>query len=151
MTLRDKIQHRKYLNIKRNNLYKDYEWLFNKDNPYCDYNKKKSSFVIYNILSNQILQQNSFELKALQILSNRGIDNVKYQELIPILSEGGKLEHLYVADIVIGNTIIEIDGKSHDSKKQEDEERDRQILGAGYITKRFSTSDIDKLRVETFI
>lgn len=41
----------------------------------------------------------------------------KVQQPIPILSEGGKLEHLYLADIVVDKTIIEVDGPQHDPVK----------------------------------
>ena len=147
MTLKQKLEHRKYLNQIKHNLYKKY---CTKDNPYSYHNLDHIDYVVDNVLSRQIMQQNPAELEALQILSNRGID-VKYQEPIPIMSAGGKLEHLYIADIVIGKTIIEIDGSSHDEEKQlRDYYRDEQTAKAGYVTKRLHTTEVYKLKEESF-
>ena len=92
---------------------------------------------------------NPYELRALDILTGRGFFP-EYQAPIPILSEGGKLEHLYLADILIKNTIIEIDGKCHEKNKGSDLYRDKLTKEAGYITKRFSASEIYKLKEEMF-
>lgn len=147
MTLKQRIEHKKYLDRIKKSLYKKY---CTQDNPYKEENKDRINYVIYNVLSKQMLNKNKAELEALQILSNRGI-NVKYQEPIPILSKGGKLEHLYIADILIGNTIVEIDGSFHDKERQlRDLYRDELTNKAGYITKRFKTSEVSKLKEETF-
>lgn len=145
MTLKEKLQHRKYLNQKRKELYNNH---CKKDNPYREDNAGLIDYVIYTVLSEQMLNKNGGELEALQILSNRGID-VKYQEPIPIVSQGGKLEHLYIADILYNNVIIEIDGSSHGINRQiRDFYRDEDTKKAGYTTKRFRTSEVYKLKNE---
>lgn len=98
-----------------------------------------------------MLQENQSELEAMRILSNRGIF-AEYQKLIPILSEGGKLEHLCVADIAIGKTIVEIDGSYHRELEQQirDYYRDENIKNAGYTIKRYSTQELNKLKEEKF-
>lgn len=144
MTLRDKIEHRKYLKAIKESLYKK---LCSDDNPYKEENKARIDFVIDKVFNKQILNNNPYELRALDILTGRGF-LPDYQAPIPILSEGGKLEHLYLADILINNTIIEIDGKCHN--KHSDSYRDKLTKEAGYITKRYSTSEIYKLKEETF-
>jgi hypothetical protein len=57
----------------------------------------------------QIKHYNWNEDKVLKRLFAHNIEP-KVQQPIPILSQGGKLEHLYLADIVVGKTIIEVDG-----------------------------------------
>lgn len=147
LSFKEKLKHKQYLNQIKHNLYKK---CCTKDNPYRNDNIEHIDYVIYNVLSKQMIQQNPAELEALQILFNRGI-YPKYQEPIPILSKGGKLEHLYIADMVIGNTIIEIDGSFHDEeRKLKDFYRDEQTTKAGYITKRYKPSEVSKLKEETF-
>ena len=149
MNLKDKIEHRKHLNRVSKDLYKRCKCT--EDNPYMEHNIDRIDYVVYNVLSEQIKKENPAEMEALQILSNRGI-NAKYQEPIPILTEGGKLERLYIADIVVGNTIIEIDGSSHDDKERlaKDFYRDELTQKAGYKTKRFSPTEVYKLKEESF-
>lgn len=141
-------EHKQYLNQVRKQLYKQY---CNPDDKYYSHNADLVDYVISNVLSRQVLQQNPAELEALEILKNRGMD-VKYQEPIPILSEGGKLEHLYIADIVIGKTIVEIDGSFHEDMERQarDIYRDEQTQKAGYVTKRYLPYEVERLKDEKF-
>lgn len=140
----------KEIERRRKELYRKY---CKADNKYQLYNMDKIDYVMSNILAQQLRQKNPAELEALQILKEKGID-VKYQETIPILSEGGKLEHLWLVDLLVNNnTIIEIDGSYHDDpeKLMKDSYRDELTSKAGYVTKRYLTTEVSKLKEETFV
>lgn len=131
-----------------------YKKFCQQNNSYREYNRDLIDYVVDNVLSPQLKQKNPAEMEALQILKDKGINNIKYQELIPILDTGGKIEHLYVADIVINDdTIIEIDGSYHQDqyKLSKDFNRDQITSKAGYKTKRYLTTEVSKLKEETFI
>lgn len=140
MTRLERNKFKRNLERIRNDLHSKYDngLLFNRD---------RIDYVVDNVLCKQLEYQNSFEIQALQILSNAGISNVKYQEPIPIFGEGGKLEHLYIADILVNDdTIIEIDGSSHTWKNLKDSKRDENTQNAGYITKRFTPKNLNQIK-----
>ena len=137
------------INIRRKELQKKY---CDPNNKYYIYNMDKIDYLMSNILPQQLRQKNPAELEAYQILKDKGL-NVKYQETIPIASEGGKLEYLWLADLVVNdNVIVEIDGSYHDDpeKISRDTFRDEITKKAGYTTKRYLTTEMDKLKAETF-
>jgi very-short-patch-repair endonuclease len=47
-----------------------------------------------------------------------------------------------VADFVIGNIVIEVDGSSHNSKKQKDALRDSNMRKSGYQVIRLETDEL---------
>ena len=151
MTIEEKEKRSQYI---RSIKYKLYKIHCTQDNQYRDENRELIDYVVDNVLSPQLKQQNPAELEALEILKERGIKNVKYQEFIPILSSGGKIEHLYVADIMVNdNTIIEIDGSYHQNtyKLTRDFNRDQITSQAGYKTKRYLPAEVKKLKEESFV
>lgn len=142
-------ERKHFLEKKKIELYKKY---CDNSNPNWEYNRDQIDYIILEVLSRQLSQENPAELEALDILTNRGIQNIKYQEVIPILSEGGKIEHLYIADIMIGNTLIEIDGSFHTGLLQQEKDilRENLLKSAGYKIKRYATYEVEKLKKEIF-
>jgi very-short-patch-repair endonuclease len=100
------------------------------------------------IYRKQTRRINTNEAKVINRLQQHGVE-YKTQTPIPILSSGGKLEHLYLADIVVGKTIIEVDGPQH--KKSYDKERDRQTSSLGYKTIRIPTSDLSEETIDSYL
>ena len=136
----------KEIEKRRKELYRKY---CKADNKYQLYNMDKIDYVMSNILAQQLRQKNPAELEATKILKDLGIENVKYQETIPILNSGGKLENLWLADIVVNdNVIVEIDGSYHDDpeKISRDIYRDEITKKAGYVTKRYLTTEMERLK-----
>lgn len=105
------------------------------------YNKSRIDYVIDNVYSKQITRSNPWENVVKNWLTSHNIP-YKFQEFIPILKKGGKIEHLYLADFVVGNTIIEVDGKQHNKQKEKDKLRDQQTEALGYKTIRIPTKDL---------
>lgn len=73
------------------------------------------------------------------------------QYIIPIQKHGGKLDHIYIADMVVGTTIIEVDGPQHEKNKKWDEERDRLTAGMGFSTIRIPTSDLSPETIDSYL
>jgi len=94
--------------ILKQSLYKQ----FVINSPFSTYNRKHIDWVLSHVYKKQISNYNPNEEKVISFLSNNNI-KCQTQTPIPILSEGGKLQHLYLADITVGNTIIEVDGPQH--------------------------------------
>lgn len=116
--------------------------------PHAKHNQQRIDFVINKIYKPQIRRYNWNEDQVLKRLFAHNIEP-KVQQPIPILSEGGKLEHLYLADIVVDKTIIEVDGPQHDPVK--DQKRDQLTAAQGYKTIRIPTSDLSKETIDNYL
>lgn len=121
---------------------------FVKDSPYAAWNKSRIDYVLNNVYKKQLKIYNSNEEKVISRLKFKNIIP-EVQKLIPIQSEGGKLQHLYIADIVVGNTIIEVDGPQH--KEKYDSIRDQNTSKLGYKTIRIPTSDLSKETIDNYL
>ena len=121
--------------ILKEELYKQYC-----QGIYSEQNKDRIDFVL-NLRQEQLNNQNALELYVLNRLS-KSFDNIQYQVPIPIIKDGGKLDHIYLADMVINNThIVEIDGKMHELQKDYDNNRDKLTKEAGFTTHRLTKFD----------
>ena len=116
--------------------------------PYAKHNMERINYVINKVYKKQIRVYNSNEQKVIARLQAHKI-YPKVQQPIPILSSGGKLEHLYLADIVVGKTIIEVDGPQH--KKEYDQKRDELTAAQGYKTIRIPTSDLSTETIDKYL
>ena len=134
------------VNIKRQELYKKYVL----NSPFAKQNKYRIDYVLDKVYRKQLKIYNSNEQKVIDRLTAHDIP-LESQKLIPILSEGGKLEHLYIADIVVGNTIIEVDGPQHQKTIEYDNNRDRLTSELGYTTIRIPTSDLSIDTIDNYI
>ena len=114
---------------------------------HAQHNLNRINYVM-RIYRKQTRRINTNEAKVINRLQQYGVE-YKTQTPIPILSSGGKLEHLYLADIVVGKTIIEVDGPQH--KKSYDKERDRQTSSQGYKTIRIPTSDLSAETIDSYL
>ena len=115
---------------------------------YAKHNIERINYVIDKVYKKQIRIYNTNEEKVIQRLKAHKI-YPKVQQPIPILSSGGKLEHLYLADIVVGKTIIEVDGPQH--KKEYDQKRDELTAAQGYKTIRIPTSDLSAETIDKYL
>ena len=134
------------INIIRRKLYQDYVL----NSPYKVYNKKHIDFVLNKVYQRQLKIYNKNEQKVINRLIEHGLEP-KTQELIPVLSKGGKLDHLYIADMVVGSTIIEVDGPQHEKQKEWDEERDSLTSSLGYTTIRIPTNDLSPDTIDNYL
>ena len=134
------------VNIKRQELYKKYVL----NSPFAKQNKYRIDYVLDKVYRKQLKIYNSNEQKVIDRLTAHDIP-LESQKLIPILSEGGKLEHLYIADIVVGNTIIEVDGPQHQKTIEYDNNRDKLTSELGYTTIRIPTSDLSIDTIDNYI
>lgn len=114
---------------------------------HAQYNLNRINYVM-KIYRKQTRRVNTNEAKVINRLQQHGVEYTT-QTPIPILSSGGKIEHLYLADIVVGKTIIEVDGPQH--KKSYDRERDRQTSSLGYKTIRIPTSDLSEETIDSYL
>ena len=102
---------------------------------FAEENKSRIDFVL-DLREKQLALKNKLEKYILDKLAKR-FENIQYQVPIPILENGGKLEHIYLADILVNNTnIVEIDGNLHKDRPEYDKNRDRLTTSAGYTTYR---------------
>lgn len=115
--------------------------------PYARHNLDRINYVM-KIYRKQTKKLNTNEEKVINRLKEHNIW-CETQQPIPILSSGGKLEHLYLADIVVGKTIIEVDGPQH--KKAYDRERDELTASLGYKTIRIPTSDLSEETIDSYL
>lgn len=115
---------------------------------YADFNKSRIDYVFDNVYKKQLKIYNSNEEKVKARLEEMGIEP-EVQKIIPIQSKGGKLEHLYIADMVVGDTIIEVDGSQH--RKKYDDKRDKQTSDLGYNTIRIPTSDLSAETIDSYL
>lgn len=115
---------------------------------YAKHNIERINYVIDKVYKKQLRVYNKNEEKVIQHLKAHNI-YPKVQQPIPILSSGGKLEHLYLADIVVGKTIIEVDGPQH--KKAYDDKRDELTASLGYKTIRIPTSDLSEETIDNYL
>lgn len=134
------------VNIKRQELYKKYVL----NSPFAKQNKYRIDYVLDKVYRKQLKIYNTNEQKVIDRLTAHDIP-LESQKLIPILSEGGKLEHLYIADIVVGNTIIEVDGPQHQKTIEYDNNRDELTSELGYTTIRIPTSDLSIDTIDNYI
>lgn len=116
--------------------------------PHAKHNQQRIDFVINKIYKRQIKHFNWNEHQVLKRLYAHNIQP-KVQQPIPILSQGGKLEHLYLADIVVGDVIIEVDGPQH--KPEYDQKRDELTAAQGYKTIRIPTSDLSEETIDQYL
>lgn len=115
--------------------------------PYAKHNLDRINYVM-KIYRKQTKKINTNEEKVINRLKEHNIW-CETQQPIPILSSGGKLEHLYLADIVVGKTIIEVDGPQH--KKEYDQKRDELTAAQGYKTIRIPTSDLSAETIDSYL
>ena len=134
------------VNIKRRELYRKYVL----NSPFAKQNKYHIDYVLDKVYRKQLKIYNTNEQKVIDRLTAHDIP-LESQKLIPILSEGGKLEHLYIADIVVGNTIIEVDGPQHQKTIEYDNNRDKLTSELGYTTIRIPTSDLSIDTIDNYI
>lgn len=134
------------VNIKRRELYRKYVL----NSPFAKQNKYRIDYVLDKVYRKQLKIYNTNEQKVIDRLTAHDIP-LESQKLIPILSEGGKLEHLYIADIVVGNTIIEVDGPQHQKTVEYDNNRDKLTSELGYTTIRIPTSDLSIDTIDNYI
>lgn len=116
--------------------------------PFAKHNQQRIDFVMNKIYKPQIKHYNWNEDQVLKRLFAHNIEP-KVQQPIPVLSQGGKLEHLYLADIVVGKTIIEVDGPQH--KPEYDQKRDELTAAQGYKTIRIPTSDLSVETIDKYL
>lgn len=117
---------------------------------YATFNKQRIDYVIKNVYKKQLQVFNSNEQKVINRLQDRGLEP-QTQKIIPIIQAGGKINHLYIADIVVGNTIIEVDGPQHNKNKKWDDTRDKYTLQEGYNTIRIPTSDLSEETIDNYL
>lgn len=129
---------------QRRRLYKKYAV----DGKYAEFNKSRIDFVLDKVYRRQLKIYNSNEEKVKARLEAKGLEP-EVQKIIPIASKGGKLQHLYIADMVVGNTIIEVDGPQH--RKKYDDRRDKQTGDLGYSTIRIPTSDLSDETIDNYL
>lgn len=125
--------------------------LYNKyvtNSAYYRHNKQRIDYVLNKVYNRQLKHFNWNEERVLTRLRAKGIEP-KQQVLIPIVQQGGKIQHLYIADLVVGNTIIEVDGPQHDPIK--DKERDRLTATLGYDTIRIPTTDLSDETIDNYL
>lgn len=134
------------IEYERRKLYKDYVY----KSPYSKYNKQRIDYILENVYKRQLKIFNKNEQKVIDRLKLHGIAPTQ-QKLIPIAQSGGKLEHLYIADMIIGSTIIEVDGPQHEKSKEWDEERDKLTSELGYSTIRIPTSDLSSESIDEYL
>lgn len=134
------------VNIKRRELYRKYVL----NSPFAKQNKYRIDYVLDKVYRKQLKIYNTNEQKVIDRLTTHDIP-LESQKLIPILSEGGKLEHLYIADIVVGNTIIEVDGPQHQKTIEYDNNRDKLTSELGYTTIRIPTSDLSTDTIDNYL
>lgn len=115
--------------------------------PYARHNLDRINYVM-KIYKKQTKKINTNEEKVINQLKEHNIW-CETQKPIPILSSGGKLEHLYLADIVVGKTIIEVDGPQH--KKAYDNKRDELTASLGYKTIRIPTSGLSEETIDNYL
>ena len=115
--------------------------------PHAKHNLDRINYVM-KIYRQQTRRVNINEEKVIKRLFDHGI-KCEVQQPIPILSDGGKLEHLYLADIVVGKTIIEVDGPQH--KEEYDQKRDELTATQGYKTIRIPTSDLSAETIDSYL
>lgn len=115
---------------------------------YEEWNKSRIDYVLDNVYKKQLKIYNSNEEKVKARLQAKGLEP-EQQKIIPIASKGGKLQHLYIADMVVGNTIIEVDGPQH--KKKYDDYRDKLTAEEGYSTIRIPTSDLTEETIDEYL
>ena len=131
--------------IVKSKLYRQYV-----KGKYSKYNKERIDWVLKNVYKKQISRFNYNENKVITRLYNKGIQ-AESQKILPVLSEGGKIEHLYIADIVVGTTIIEVDGPQHENTKEYDNIRDQALSNLGYTTIRIPTSDLSTDTIDNYL
>lgn len=91
----------------------------------------------------QMQRDDYYENVVSNWLTRNGVQHER-QEMIPVLTEGGQLvQHNYIADIVVGNIVVEIDGSSHKNKRDKDYIRDQNMRKSGYETIRLETDELD--------
>lgn len=134
------------VNIKRRELYRKYVL----NSPFAKQNKRHIDYVLDKVYRKQLKIYNTNEQKVIDRLTAHSIP-LESQKLIPILSDGGKLEHLYIADIVVGNTIIEVDGPQHQKTIEYDNNRDKLTSELGYTTIRIPTSDLSIDTIDNYL
>lgn len=115
--------------------------------PHAKHNLDRINYVM-KIYRKQTKKINTNEEKVINRLKEHNIW-CETQQPIPILSSGGKLEHLYLADIVVGKTIIEVDGPQH--KPKYDQKRDELTAAQGYKTIRIPTSDLSPETIDSYL
>lgn len=107
---------------------------------YAAHNRDRIDYVM-RLREQQIQEKNSYEQVVADWLDFHRIP-YEWQKAIPLLSGGGKIDHLYLADFVVGKVIIEIDGSSHDKKTKRDHQRDLNTSKLGYFTIRIPTDEL---------
>ena len=128
---------------QRSILYRKYV-----NGSYAKYNKERIDFVLKRVYKKQISSYNKCEEKVFTRLIKKGL-TPQSQKIIPIIKDGGKIDHLYIADFVVGNTIIEVDGPQH--KESYDNKRDKLTSDLGYNTIRIPTSDLSDETIDSYI
>lgn len=128
---------------QRSILYRKYV-----NGSYAKYNKERIDFVLKRVYKKQISSYNKCEEKVFVRLIKKGL-TPQSQKIIPIIKDGGKIDHLYIADFVVGNTIIEVDGPQH--KESYDNKRDKLTSDLGYNTIRIPTSDLSDETIDSYI
>lgn len=116
----------------------------------ANYNKQRIDWVLQNVYKKQIKTLNRNEEKVLNRLFNHRI-YAESQKIIPILQSGGKINHLYVADIVVDKTIIEVDGPQHEKQKEWDAVRDIYTKQEGYSVIRIPTTDLSNETIDEYL
>lgn len=88
------------------------------------------------------------EIQFKNYLENKKIP-FKFQEIIYIKDEFGIIYNYYIADFVIGNTVIEVDGGYHLKRKQivKDSLRTKQIEKMGYRVVRIKNEDVNNISI----
>lgn len=90
----------------------------------------------------QIKRNDYYEKIVANWLTENGVD-YEWQEQVLVLGQGGKINHAYVADFVVNNIVIEVDGASHYSKRKKDAIRDSDMRKSGFETIRIETDELD--------
>lgn len=117
---------------------------------WAKWNKSRIDYVLSKVYKKQLNANNPCEKKVKKKLQERGFNPIE-QKLIPIESKGGKLQHLYIADFVVGQTIIEVDGKQHLKQKSWDKVRDVYTSQLGYKTIRIPTTDLKNEIIDSYL
>lgn len=115
--------------------------------PYARHNLDRINYVM-KIYRKQTKKINTNEEKVINRLKEYNIQ-CETQQPIPILSSGGKIEYLYLADIIVDKTIIEVDGPQH--KLEYDQKRDELTAAQGYKTIRIPTSDLSEETIDSYL